>query len=154
MAAGWSHGGWTVLDALALAPGVEAEASTRLAGLPEEPLAGLVGAFVLYPYVGVASIARQRGLRYDASPVALVAGRDMTVGGRSVQRALARMPTPGAPVRIEWLDAATHAFDEPDAHDLRVRFDAALTAKAQGMLAEYLAARAGAGGASVPIGAT
>ena len=38
VAAGWSHGGWTILDALALHAGHEMERATGLLGLPDEPL--------------------------------------------------------------------------------------------------------------------
>jgi dienelactone hydrolase len=143
VALGWSHGGWTVLDALALHPGPEAENATKLSGLPKEPLQGLVGAFVLYPYVGWASIARREGLRWDVAPLALVGSRDIVVGGESVRKTLQRMKTPGAPVRIEWFPGATHAFDEPGSHSLRTQYDPEAAARAKRLLVEYLESRRG-----------
>lgn len=134
--AGWSHGGWAVLDALALRP-EEAGAFTRLADLPTEPLEGVVGAFVVYPYCSFGCIARRRGLRWDAQPLALVGSRDVIVGGASLRATLEAMPAP-RPVRVAWLEGATHAFDEPDAVDLRVRHDPALTAQAHALLHGYL----------------
>lgn len=142
VAAGWSHGGWTVLDALALNPGAEARAATRLEGLPDEPLDGVVGAFVVYPYVGLGSLAR-RGLRYDAKPLAIVGGRDVIVNGPGSERTLRRMSTPSGPIDVRRFDRATHAFDEPQARDTRVRYDAELTAEAQDLLRRYLAAAVG-----------
>jgi dienelactone hydrolase len=41
VAMGWSHGGWTIMDALALRSGAEMRRVTGLEGLPEEPLEGL-----------------------------------------------------------------------------------------------------------------
>jgi dienelactone hydrolase len=140
VAAGWSHGGWTVLDAMALAPGADAEAATRLSGLPEEPLAGLAGAFLVYPFAGPVSVARQRGLRVDAAPFAIAGTNDSIVGGRSLARALQAMPTRGQPIAVEVFEGATHAFDEPGAKDVRVRHDPALTRRAHSLLESYLAA--------------
>ena len=36
------------------------------------------------------------------------------------------------------LEGATHAFDEPKAKDMRVRYDPALTERAHGMYADFL----------------
>lgn len=140
VAAGWSHGGWSVLDALALAPGEEMAAATRLDGLPPEPLEGVVGAFLVYPYCGFGCVARRRGLRFDAAPLALVGSRDAVVGTDGLQKTLTALPAP-TPLRVEWLDGATHAFDEPEAKDLRVRYSPELTARAHTLLRDYLAAR-------------
>lgn len=136
--AGWSHGGWTVLDALCMAPGQEMADATRLSGLPDEPLKGLVGAFVVYPFAGPSALARNRGLRVDASPMALVGTRDVIVGGRGLARVLGRMPMPGKPMDVVILEGATHAFDERGARDLRVKYDPELTRRAQGMYGDYL----------------
>lgn len=138
VAAGWSHGGWTVLDAMALQPGAEAEKVTRLSGLREEPLAGLVGAFILYPWQGFGALAPTRGLRVDVPVQAIVGTGDNVVGGRYVARTLSAMKTPGAPISVELFDGATHAFDEIEAQDWRVKYSPELTAKAHGMYAEFL----------------
>lgn len=136
--AGWSHGGWTALDAMAMTPGAEAERLTGLSGLADEPLAGLVGAFLVYPFARPPSVARMRGLRVDASPLAIVGGQDVIVGGRGLASVLQRMRTPGEPIEIVFFDKATHAFDEAEAKDFRVRYDAGLTRRAEGLLSDYL----------------
>lgn len=138
VAAGWSHGGWAVLDALALTPGADMADATRLDGLPDEPLAGVVGAFLVYPYCNFGSVARRRGLRFDARPLALLGSKDLIVGTTGLRETIAALPAP-TPVRIEWLEGATHAFDEPDASDLRVRYDPVITARAQALYRDYLA---------------
>jgi dienelactone hydrolase len=139
VAAGWSHGGWAVLDALAMAPGAEMADATKLEGLADEPLAGVVGAFLVYPYCSFGCVARRHGLRFDARPLALVGSKDAIVGGDSLRTTLSALNAPTA-VRVEWLDGATHAFDEPEARDLRVRHDPVLTAHAHGLYRAYLAA--------------
>jgi len=140
VAAGWSHGGWAVLDALALAPGAEMTAATKLVELPDEPLAGVVGAFLVYPYCGYGCVARRRGLRFEASPLALVGSQDAIVGTTGLRTTLETIAAPTA-VRVQWLDGATHAFDEPEARDLRVRYSPELTARAHGLYRDYLGAR-------------
>lgn len=138
VAAGWSHGGWTVLDGLCMAPGAEMAKATHLSGLPAEPLEGLVGAFLVYPFAGPGSLARSRGLRVDASPLALVGTRDVIVGGRGLARTLGKMPMPGKPMEVAILEGATHAFDEPDTHDPRMRYDPEITARARKLYRDYL----------------
>jgi len=137
VAAGWSHGGWSVLDALALQPGVEMANATKLDGLPDEPLAGVVGAFLAYPYCGYGCVARRKGLRFDARPLVLLGSDDAIVGTDGLRRTLSQMPAP-TPIEIEWLDGATHAFDEPDAKDLRVRYAPEITAHAHRLYRAYL----------------
>jgi dienelactone hydrolase len=142
--AGWSHGGWTALDGMSLRPGSEMASATKLDGLPEEPLAGLVGAFCIYPYVGVGTVSGSRGLRWDVPVKALVGTNDVIVGGKSAARTLQKMPTPKNPVEVIMLEGATHAFDEPKAKDLRVRYDPELTTRAHGMYRDWLKALAAA----------
>jgi hypothetical protein len=110
---------------MALAPGDDAAGSTKLHGLADEPLAGLVGP---------GSLARKRGPR--------VGTHDVIVGGRIVGRTLDKMKTPGAKVYVTVMENATHAFDELEAREIRVRYDPEITARAQAMYIDYLKAAA------------
>jgi dienelactone hydrolase len=121
--AGWSHGGWTALDAMSLKPGDEA-----------------AHAFLVYPFAGPGSIAPGRGLRVDVSPLAIVGLSDVIVGGRGLAATLRRTKTPATPIEIIELEGATHAFDEKEARDMRVRYAPDLVARAHGLLRDYLAA--------------
>ncbi len=136
--AGWSHGGWTALDGMSLIPGAEMASATHLTDLPEEPLSGLVGAFCVYPYVGVGTLSGSRGVRWDAPIKALVGTADVIVGGRGLARTLQKMRTPRTPAEVVILEGATHAFDEPAAKDLRVHYDPELTERAQVMYSDFL----------------
>jgi dienelactone hydrolase len=62
---GWSHGAWTALDFLATAPG--------------EAVRGVRAVVAFYPYCGIASLARWRGLRVDVPLLMLLAEADSTV---------------------------------------------------------------------------
>lgn len=140
--AGWSHGGWTAMDAMALKPGEEAARETHLAGLPAEPLSGLVGAFLLYPYSGIGSLSAERGMRADVPVEVIVGARDSVVGGRGNGRRLTGVAKPGSPVNVTVFETATHAFDEADNRDIRLHHDSVLTERARQMYRDFLKAAA------------
>ena len=66
---GASHGGWAIMDLLAMDPPERLPYNlARLrADAPADPLAGVVGAILLYPYCGEASLARPDGLAAGAA---------------------------------------------------------------------------------------
>ncbi|MGE0597154.1 MAG: dienelactone hydrolase family protein [Hyphomonadaceae bacterium] len=138
MAAGWSHGGWTVLDALALRPGAEMARATKLSGLPDEPLQGLAAAFLGYPYAGVAALSGRRRLRLDVPISAIVCGRDTIVGTKAPLAALSRMRGRGAAIDVSVFDTATHAFECDTALDPRVRYDRDLTLRAHDLMRDMI----------------
>lgn len=137
-AAGWSHGGWSVLDAAAVSTPAERGRWTRLVDLPEEPLGGLAGVLAVYPYCGLASVANARGLRVAAPVQAIAAGADSVVGGASLRTRLAALPKPGPAIDVTFFKGATHAYDQPDATDPRFKFNADLAAKTQVLFAQML----------------
>jgi dienelactone hydrolase len=139
-AAGWSHGGWTVLDALALRSGDEMRRATGLSDLPEEPLADLAGAFFVYPYTGPPSLAGRRPWRIAPRSAAIIGGRDLIAGSDAPTRALQRQIERGAQIEISRFDTATHAFDDDGAWHPAVRYSADDTARAHALLAEFVAA--------------
>lgn len=140
IAAGWSHGAWTIMDALALRAGAEMTHATGLSGLPVEPLEGLAGALLVYPYAGVGSLAGRRDWRLSPRTIAIVCGRDYIVGTNTPRAALERQRARGAPLQIEYFPDATHAFEDPLATDPRVRFNPAATAREHALLRSLIAA--------------
>lgn len=136
-AIGWSHGGWSILDALALRPAQYAPA-TRLTGLPAAPLAGLRGAFVLYPYLGRAALAARHPLHHPVPIEAIVCGQDLTVGTQAPLAALRRLRAAGGAVDAHLFAQCTHDFDETGRRGLGMRHDATATAKAQAMFEAFL----------------
>lgn len=134
---GWSHGGWTALDALALRPSQWAPA-TGLADLPERPLAGVRGVFAFYPYLGRASLARAQGLCAPIPVTAIVCGRDRTVGFGLPKDTLQRCRARGAMIEIVEYSAATHDFDEPGLKSPWDRYDPTLAADANARLQRFV----------------
>lgn len=136
VAAGWSHGAWTIMDALA---GAYASCGL-LEGRPER-LAMLRAVFLVYPYAGPPSLTARRGWGDHRPNVAAVLGtRDAVAGQLLPRRALDRLSRDGLEVELLLLDGATHAFDDPDGVDPRSRYSTQHTAKAEAFFADTLAA--------------
>ncbi len=146
---GWSHGGWTIMDALAMAD--TASKYTGLTDLPPRPLAGLAGALLIYPYAAFPAMTRQRGWRDADLPVyALLAGHDQVAGTRYPPAALDRLQRDGLKVNRLVFPDATHAFDDESASDPRAVYRPDLLAQALDWygqaLSEIVRPRGGLGG--------
>jgi dienelactone hydrolase len=139
IAAGWSHGGWTVMDALAMRTLVEMREATGLLDLHGEPLAGLAAAFLMYPYCGTASLSGRGRWRLRPRTLAILGGDDTIVGQRAPRRALERVQASGVPMEIVTFPEATHAFDEPETTDIRVRFNPSRAREAERRLVQLIA---------------
>jgi dienelactone hydrolase len=120
-AAGWSHGGWTIMDALALAGNDP--------GAPPRP-GQLARVLLVYPYCGPPALSGSRGWGAAAPPVtAIVCGRDQVVGSRAPLRVLARLAADGVEVSTHLFEDATHSFDDDAASDPRTNYRADLEAE-------------------------
>ena len=137
-AIGWSHGSWTIMDALALRTGEEMRRATGLDDLDGEPLEGLAATMLVYPYTGVGTYAGHRNWRIAPRSTAIIAQRDYIVG--SSRAALERQRARGAPMEILLFENATHAFEDEQAEDPRVRYNSAATAREQTLLREMIEA--------------
>ena len=82
--------------------------------------------------------APRGGSRLGGPVQGSVGTADSVVGGRNVARVLTGMKTPGQAIKVELFEGATHAFDEIEAQDWRVKYDPDLTARAHGMYAAFL----------------
>lgn len=136
-AIGWSHGGWTILDALTLRSGAEMARATGLSGLSAEPLQGLAATMLVYPYTGVGTMVGKRPWRIHPPSIAIIAEHDYIVG--PTRRTLERQRARGAPLDTYVFEGATHAFEDKHAEDPRVRFNQAATAREHEMLREMIA---------------
>lgn len=137
IAAGWSHGGWTINDALTFRDGAEMRRATGIADLSAEPLEGLAGTFLVYPYLALGT-ANKRPWRLRPRTHAIIGGKDSVAGGAAPRKVLAREKERGCALDITFLETATHAFDEPEARDVRVRYDSDLTARAHALYADFI----------------
>ena len=129
-AAGWSHGGWTLMDAFAQGP--DAARLTGLADAEAATLDRLKGLFLIYPYASFPSLTSARGWGKARPRVsAILGGKDQVVGVRGPQRSLARLSADGVAVETVVFPEATHSFDDDAATDPRTRYRPDLSAKAR-----------------------
>ena len=86
--AGWSHGGWTIMDAYAIG-----ENAARATGLvdadPARLRAQVKGALLVYPYAAYPSLTSSRGWGEAGPRVwSVLGGRDQVVGWKAPSKAL------------------------------------------------------------------
>jgi dienelactone hydrolase len=106
-AAGWSHGAWSMMEALAADDGHGGVGALKLAVL-------------VYPYAG--PLARTASCGWGANRphvLACLAGRDAVVGRLAPRRAIARLQADGLDVELIELEDATHCFDDDHSSDPR-----------------------------------
>ena len=139
--AGWSHGGWTIMDSFAI--GTLAGRATGLADAdPARLRARVKGALLVYPFAGYPALTTRRGWGDlgDAGPkvYAVLAGKDQVVGWKQPRRALDRLSLDGLAVDTVFHADATHAFDDDRANDPRARYRPDLFDQTQAYLAQAL----------------
>jgi dienelactone hydrolase len=137
--AGWSHGGWAIMDGYAI--GANAARATGIADADPAALrAAVKGAFLVYPFAYFPSLTSNRGWGQGAPPVfAVLGGKDQVVGWKHPKRALDRLAADGVAVETVFHDDATHAFDDDHANDPRARYRPDLFARMKADLASALA---------------
>ncbi len=136
--AGWSHGGWSIMDLMTMALTRPGEAG--LAD-PDPGLLSPVRALVLaYPYCGPGALSQLRPWRRAPDVLAFVGERDRVAHPALCRRAFARAGRVGARVD-SWYPDATHAFDEKSGGLTPFRYDPDLALAAQDRVAAYLAER-------------
>jgi len=135
---GWSHGGWTVLDALDYAG--EGRMPPALTHTGEgAPLQGVQTAITLYPYCGFPVRADGHGFAPHIPLHAILAERDMVAPHGDCERLFSRARSAGLSVDAVVWDGLTHAFDEPNAPpDPRMQYDADAAARARTRIVEIL----------------
>lgn len=112
--AGWSHGSWTALEALALDEAGKPPAS--LATLPPNGLEGVRAIWALYPYNGFPARSRRLPWRKDIPVESLLVKGDTICDDEDSVDVYNRQLKWGADVKWRYLDGVTHGFDEPDHH--------------------------------------
>lgn len=110
---GWSHGGWSVMDALVLAG--NNSVPPMLKSLHTDALSGVVNSFVMYPYCGFGSFARKMGWPVDHRLTMILASQDQNIDPAPC-RELAAAESSSSITLVE-LDA-THWFDNPRDYEL------------------------------------
>jgi dienelactone hydrolase len=134
---GWSHGGWTILDALGFSGAGQRPAALEGEGvsLPDHVRA----AILIYPYCGFPVRTDGRDLDPDIPVHAILAGNDVVAPAGDCMRLFERAGQAGVRVDYALWDGLTHAFDEPDQPpDPRMEYDADAAGRARKHLVEIL----------------
>jgi len=136
-AIGWSHGGWTVADAMTLA--ARNRLPDGLADAPETPFEGFRGAFLVYPYLSWPALAREGDWLAEPDVEALLVESDSMADEKKAEAALARAEAQGRPVTWSFVRGVTHGFDEPDHHpESKLRYEPNATAALEARIDAFL----------------
>lgn len=135
--AGWSHGGWTVMDLMTM--DLEHQWPATLRRPPGDILDGVTGLYLTYPFCGFPARSTSRDWQHFVPTSVVIAENDTVVRTEACSEALERMDTGGVVLEIEQFDGVTHAFDEED-HTAQSSFayDEAATSRAHQRFASYL----------------
>ncbi len=137
--AGWSHGGWAIMDMMTMALTRPGEAGVAD---PDPALLDGVKALALaYPYCGPGALSRSRAWRRAPDVFAFVGDADRVANAEVCLRAFRRIEEAGAHIETWIVPGATHAFDEASAGAPSFRFDGPLTREAETRMARFLAER-------------
>jgi len=110
--AAWSHGAWSVLDAMALAR--TGQPPDGILDAPEAPFAGVRAVMAIYPFLSFPALVRRHDW-LDTIPVeAVLVENDTMARETDAAEVFERMKQHGAPVTWSTLGGVTHGFDEPD----------------------------------------
>lgn len=145
---GASHGGWAVLDLLALADlDRRPENLTRWPEAPRgDPLDGVIALAAVYPYCGAVSRVKHAGWQ-RAVPVFLALVENDTIADEAACLSVARRAqAAGLPVSLDLFSGVTHGFDQKDKSALSsLGYDFSATARLTSDFRRYFAKAAASG---------
>jgi len=141
---GASHGGWTIMDLLSLDP--PHRLPTNLATVPPlappDPLHGVAGIVLLYPYCGQANRARRHPWSRAIPTLFLLAQDDMVAPSAHCLDIADRLSASGLPIEVVTFSGVTHGFDQEDRSALSpLEFDVETTATALAIAKDFLVSR-------------
>jgi len=109
---GWSHGGWAIMDAEAMP--LWDRVPYSLTEWPEDPFGGVAGIYLTYPYCSFPALAPSVGFADPVPTWSIHGSADQTAKPVPCDEAFAHVAAQGAPVSVEVVQGATHAFDRTD----------------------------------------
>jgi dienelactone hydrolase len=136
--AGWSHGGWSIMDLLAFK--TPRERPYNLKSVPENLWDGVVGIELIYPFCGFPALTARRGWSKTNIPVdALIVENDTIARNADALAAFERARADGAQIDVETWSGITHAFEETEhAAGSSLRHDAARAAESHRRYAAWV----------------
>ena len=110
--AGWSHGGWAIMEALSYDYQEAWPPTLKPAEL--DAFAGLAGAFLVYPYCGWPSRTPDHGWPNPVPAMFVLAEGDVVTQPGDCVGIADGINASGGDVSVEMLEGAVHSFDEAD----------------------------------------
>ncbi len=138
---GASHGGWAIMELLTFAS--EGALPYNLAEAPgppgADPLAGVRGAILLYPYCGQANRASHYRWTPRVPTLLMLSDRDLIAPAGDCLALVERLQADGLPVEAEIFEGVTHAFDQQERAPFSAfDFDAEATERALRMGSDFI----------------
>ena len=124
---GWSHGGWSIMDLMTMPLTRAGEAG--LADPTPEPLKGVLGLFLAYPYGGFGALSHRRRWLRSPRVLAVLAHRDHVTRLAAARALFEAVRGACAELEIWEVEGATHSFDEVTGV-FPMRYDEALSVQA------------------------
>lgn len=134
--AGYSHGGWAVLESLAY----NGTLPRGLANSPDDPLRGVQGVVAWYPYCGVATRFRS-GWESTIPVLMLLAAEDELTDAAPCIKVARQQKGAGQPMEWQVFEKVTHGFDTRE--DWVLIYDADVHDRARNLQWDFLARKSG-----------
>jgi dienelactone hydrolase len=140
---GASHGGWAVLDLLALAGtgDVPWGLTEWPGGGAEATLEGVYSVVLYYPYCGIGTLVGREGWGADIPMLMLLVAGDSIADETDCAAIAARMAAEGRPVQTQVIAGVTHGFDQSEkALFSTLEFDAGAAEEAVRVTLDFIGA--------------
>lgn len=134
---GWSHGAWTVMDTLALAQSKELPSS--LTTMSSEPLAGVLGHILFYPYCAYPALSTSSEWPASTQVLAFLGGKDTTTPSSDCLNVFERLTHQGSDIRHTLYPELGHIFDFISVDGDNENYHAQAAADARKQVGNYLA---------------
>lgn len=108
--AGWSHGGWSIMDLMTMP--LDAPREAGLADPSPAALSGVRGLFLAYPYGGFGALSRRRPWVRSARVLAVLPELDHVTSARDARTLFEAVRGACAELELWEVKGATHSFDE------------------------------------------
>jgi dienelactone hydrolase len=108
--AGWSHGGWGIMEAMSADP--DRRGALGVVDAEACDLSGVRATWLAYPYVGIGAFNRMRPWRHCPKTLAVISRTDHLTTVRNAERVYDMVRNCGTEVET-WIADGSHAFDEP-----------------------------------------
>lgn len=135
-AAGWSHGGWSIMDAIAR----ENEIGNLSYYSDYEPkyIGRLSSVFCIYPWCGPGSHSHSRGWKLNIPTHIIICGHDLVVGDALTRQTISKLKETGIEIDESFFENATHSFDERDSIHPAHKFSLEYTLRAAQTLVDFV----------------